>query len=132
MDTTEKKTSTLILEVFNAILKRDDLKVNDSFFAAGGNSLKAVALLGRLQEQWNVDISIADIFTYPTPAELGAWIESQQNGKLLLAVRRARAKLLNERVVRSVYQYAQNVGVTLGELFVSLAFYAFSLVDKKN
>lgn len=127
-----KETAVRILEDFKVILSREDLTVTDSFFAAGGNSLKAVALLNRLQEQWDADMSIADIFTYSTPEELGGWLDSRQRGKSVSAPRRTKAKLLNDGAARSVYQYAQNTKAALSELFVAMAFYAFSLVDKKG
>ncbi|HJT72865.1 MAG TPA: amino acid adenylation domain-containing protein, partial [Chitinophaga sp.] len=47
---------------------------NISFFNAGGNSLRAIQLISRIEKAYGVSLSIADIFTYPTIAEMAAFI----------------------------------------------------------
>lgn len=47
---------------------------HDSFFELGGHSLKAVRLVARIQKQFNVAVSLAEIFAHPTIAALTALI----------------------------------------------------------
>ncbi|MDE1462996.1 non-ribosomal peptide synthase/polyketide synthase [Spartinivicinus poritis] len=44
----------------------DGLSVTDNFFSLGGHSLLAVKLTGLIRQQFNVDISVRDIFAAPT------------------------------------------------------------------
>lgn len=53
------------------VLDRDDVGVRDNFFDVGGDSLRAVALAGRLRAD-GLDVSATDIFAYQTIEELVA------------------------------------------------------------
>ena len=49
-----------------ALLMEDEAGIDDNFFEIGGSSLKAVALLRRLDEAYPRIFDITDLFDYPT------------------------------------------------------------------
>ncbi len=58
-----------LLEIWKAVLGRDDIGVTDNFFAVGGNSIHFVSILGR-SRQVGLGFSFQDMFQSPTVAEL--------------------------------------------------------------
>jgi len=56
--------------IFAETLQRDAVGMEDNFFDIGGHSLKAMLLIGRVRRELGVEISIADIFSSPTPRAL--------------------------------------------------------------
>ncbi|MDT0125323.1 SDR family oxidoreductase [Paenibacillus sp. RRE4] len=69
-----------IVETFAEVLGLESVDVYDSFFALGGDSIVATHLYRALDEKYEGKIDIADIFTYTTPAELGACIRANMEG----------------------------------------------------
>jgi non-ribosomal peptide synthetase component F/acyl carrier protein len=62
---------TSIRRVWCEVLGDDDIEVTENFFDVGGDSLRAVALAGRLREE-GLAVSAADIFAYQTIEALAA------------------------------------------------------------
>lgn len=60
----------IIREIWRDVLEVEQVGHDDDFFALGGGSLHAVQLQQRLRAAFDADISITDIFTYPTVAGL--------------------------------------------------------------
>ncbi|SHN76723.1 non-ribosomal peptide synthetase [Chitinophaga sp. CF418] len=58
----------LVADIWEQILGTTDVGRNDSFFTMGGSSLKAIQLLSRIYKMCEVQLSIADVFEYPTVA----------------------------------------------------------------
>ena len=70
-----------ITAVWQKVLGVDKIGINDNFFALGGHSLKAVALVAELQKQFVVNVN--DIFEHQTIKELAEKIhERKDNLKL--------------------------------------------------
>jgi acyl carrier protein len=63
-----------VAEEWAAILRMDKVGRNDNFFDLGGNSLLLVQLNGNLISRLNNDISVTEMFQYPTVASLAAHI----------------------------------------------------------
>ncbi|GGK78169.1 hypothetical protein Sme01_44170 [Sphaerisporangium melleum] len=61
--------------VWTEVLGLDTIGVDDNFFQLGGDSLRSVMLLKRLQDQ-NVKVLADDLFDYQTIAELSAAVEA--------------------------------------------------------
>jgi amino acid adenylation domain-containing protein len=67
--TSEEKT---VAGIWAEVLGLERVGLHDDFFTLGGNSLTGMALVNRLQQQFNQRISLADLFTAPTIAGLMA------------------------------------------------------------
>lgn len=64
-----------MLSVFQEILQTQDVGVTDSFFAVGGDSIKGIQVVARLQEQ-GVAIDTATLFQHQNIAALAQWINN--------------------------------------------------------
>ena len=65
-------------------LSVDVIGVNRNFFEIGGNSLKIVKLRSLIQEHLNIEVSIPDLFTYPTISSLVKYLEEGDENEQLL------------------------------------------------
>ncbi|WP_229926237.1 phosphopantetheine-binding protein, partial [Streptomyces longispororuber] len=61
-----------LTRLFGEVLKREQIGVDDNFFAMGGNSLLATRLIGRIRNELGVELTIRSVFQYKTIAELAA------------------------------------------------------------
>lgn len=65
-----------LLSLWSEILDVVDLRVDDDFFAAGGDSLLAAELISRLREEGSEHLSLTTLVWAPTVATLAAEIEN--------------------------------------------------------
>ena len=56
----------IILEVWKEVIDIEQIGVNDNFIKIGGNSLHAISITSRLRTVLELDVSIIDVFNYPT------------------------------------------------------------------
>ncbi|MGH9831059.1 MAG: phosphopantetheine-binding protein, partial [Blastocatellia bacterium] len=61
-------------------LKVDQVGIHDNFFDLGGHSLAMADIFSRLQIALNKEISITDLFEYPTVSSLSRFL-SRGSGK---------------------------------------------------
>jgi thioesterase domain-containing protein/acyl carrier protein len=61
-----------LIEIWKDVLGIDSVGVTDNFFAIGGHSLVAVKMLRRIHGAMGAEITLRDIFRFPTIAELSA------------------------------------------------------------
>ena len=73
------ETEKEVLKLWIEILGRNPIRKEDSFFEVGGNSLLIIKLHARLNEQLGVNITISDLFRYPTCASQAKFIDMQRN-----------------------------------------------------
>ena len=74
------KNSTIeniIKEIWEEILGLKNVEKSDNYFKVGGNSLSAIHLVDRMKNEFDVEISIKDIFDYPTVGKLAKLIDSK-------------------------------------------------------
>lgn len=64
-------TERALTEAWGEVLGRETVGVHDNFFTAGGDSIRAVRLVGRLRRA-GLGYSVEDLFRYQTIAELTA------------------------------------------------------------
>ncbi|MBL0385637.1 amino acid adenylation domain-containing protein [Tumebacillus sp. ITR2] len=62
--------------LFERILKVRPIGVQDDFFAAGGHSLKVLALISEVQREFGVALPLVDVYQRPTVAQLCEWLEN--------------------------------------------------------
>ncbi|MFD5634327.1 phosphopantetheine-binding protein [Streptomyces sp. NPDC127077] len=58
-------------------LQRDEIAVDDDFFALGGQSVIMVNIQGAFMEELGVEVPMDQMFLNPTIASISAYIESQ-------------------------------------------------------
>lgn len=61
---------TQLCDLFGELLKVPDVGVDDGFFDLGGHSLLATRLVSRVRSACGLEISVRDVFEYPTVAAL--------------------------------------------------------------
>jgi hypothetical protein len=69
-------TEAKVLELWRELLDAPEIGVEHQFFEAGGNSLTAMRLLTRLQQEFTVELSIAQLFGALTPRAQAALVTS--------------------------------------------------------
>jgi acyl-coenzyme A synthetase/AMP-(fatty) acid ligase/acyl carrier protein len=69
-----------VARLWQDTLKVDRIGANDNFFDVGGHSLLAVGLLGKLREAFGRDLSLVDLFTYPTVRSMAAHLAGTAAG----------------------------------------------------
>lgn len=70
--TARGEREVLLSRLFSDVLGREQVGIDDDFFALGGNSLLATRLIGRIRNELGVEVSIRSVFQYTTIAELDA------------------------------------------------------------
>ena len=60
----------VVLSIWAEVLQRDDVGVDEDFFALGGHSLAAAQIVARVNEALGVDLAPDAVFDAPTVAEL--------------------------------------------------------------
>lgn len=60
------KIEEKLVKIWKAVLQRESMGVKDDFFALGGHSLKAVRLSNEYQKEFEVKLSLNDLFAYST------------------------------------------------------------------
>lgn len=68
----------LIAEVWARNLDLDEVPVNQSFFDLGGTSVLTLHLVAELEDVLQLDISVTDLFRYPTVAKLAEHIRAKE------------------------------------------------------
>ncbi|MFF4772562.1 amino acid adenylation domain-containing protein [Microtetraspora fusca] len=68
-------TEEIVAELWAELLAVDDPGVHDDFFAAGGDSITAIRVIGGIREAFEVDIPFRTFFAEPTIAALAVAVE---------------------------------------------------------
>ncbi len=69
-----------MLAVWRDVLGREQLGIDDDFFASGGDSLSTLPLVSRLHAALGVDVPVATVFASPTIAGLAEAIDRLRAG----------------------------------------------------
>lgn len=70
-----------LVEMWNEIFAVDNIGVTDSFFALGGHSIKAITLLARIEQRFQVQIPVGQMFRVPTIEHLAQLITEAAKSK---------------------------------------------------
>jgi acyl carrier protein len=68
MNMMEEKLAVIWAEVLE--LEKNDIDADANFFQLNGNSLRTIMLISRIFKEFNVRVTLADVFKYPTVREL--------------------------------------------------------------
>lgn len=72
----ETEIEQQLANIWEQVLNKKDIGVDDSFFDLGGHSLKANQLVNRIQREIGAQVGLADVFTHPTIKQLGVFIKN--------------------------------------------------------
>ncbi|MGL4106795.1 non-ribosomal peptide synthetase [Clostridium sp. LP20] len=67
-----------LLNIAREILRKDDLNISDNFIEAGANSIIITRFQQILEANFNIKVSVAQIFANPTIISLSKYIENQE------------------------------------------------------
>ncbi|GAA4074814.1 amino acid adenylation domain-containing protein [Streptomyces shaanxiensis] len=70
-------TEERIAEIWGEVLGLERIGVHDNFFALGGHSILAIRMTSRLQDAFDVDLTIRTVFEQPTVGGLAQAIEER-------------------------------------------------------
>jgi len=68
---------TTLMEIWKSLLKIEIIGVKDNFFSLGGNSILAMRLREQIENKFEANISVTDIFNYPTIEKFSNFIENE-------------------------------------------------------
>ena len=74
----ESELEVAIADAWQDLLHTDRIDATENFFDLGGHSLLAAALCARLREALDLQISVVDVFQYPTIRALAHALEAQR------------------------------------------------------
>jgi len=89
-----------ITAIWQDVLQLESVGVSDNFFDLGGHSLFMVKVLSRLRETVNEDLTITDLFRYPSVGTLASYLTEQKNKDSLFDQVRDRARKRKEAMNR--------------------------------
>src|SRR5258706_11564214 len=82
--------------IWSETLKIEEVGIHDNFFDLGGHSLLMIQVHGRLRETFDRELSIIDLFRYPTINALSEFISQGEQVQADLERRARRAQNLSE------------------------------------
>ncbi|MEI2270907.1 amino acid adenylation domain-containing protein [Sphingobacterium sp. ML3W] len=68
---------SLLVSIWEEVLEMESINIKDDFFSLGGNSLKAILSVSKINNIFNVKMSTSDIFMFPTIELQGKAIQTQ-------------------------------------------------------
>ena len=68
-------TEATLAQIWENLLRVEQVGVHDNFFELGGHSLLATQVVSRIQKEFHVDLKMAHFFEMPTVAELAEGLE---------------------------------------------------------
>lgn len=73
-----------LVTLWQSLLNIEKIGIYDNFFELGGHSLLAVQMLAKIQSEWTVDLTLHQLFSAPTIAQLALLIGQQTNTEHLI------------------------------------------------
>src|SRR5260221_2178558 len=80
------ETEAKLAAIWQDLLGLECVGINDNFFEIGGHSLLAMRVISVIRRELNVELSIRNLFVYPSIIDLGAYLDKQNKGLLLPAI----------------------------------------------
>ena len=64
-----------VVKIWQELLGTETIGIHDNFFELGGHSLIAMRVVSGIKKEFNVELSIKDLFQYTTISDLSEYIE---------------------------------------------------------
>ncbi|MED2253671.1 SDR family NAD(P)-dependent oxidoreductase [Brevibacillus parabrevis] len=77
----QNRMEELLVSIWQDILGKEPVGVDDGFFELGGHSLLLMQVQNRLEKEWQTTIEMADLFKYPTIRSLASFLQDKQISK---------------------------------------------------
>ncbi|MDF5712385.1 MAG: amino acid adenylation domain-containing protein, partial [Rhizonema sp. NSF051] len=77
----QSKTEKTIASIWLEVLHIKDVGIHDNFFELGGHSLLLVQVYSKLHEIFESNLSVLDLFKYPTISSLAGYLNQVKNKK---------------------------------------------------
>lgn len=74
----QTETEKTVAAIWQEVLKRSRISIDDDFFELGGHSLLATQVISRLREQYQQEIPLRSLFEETTVAELASYLDKMQ------------------------------------------------------
>lgn len=74
----QNETERIISSIWQEVLQKEQISIHTSFFDMGGHSLLIPQVRNKLLKQWDKDISLVDLFRYPTVHSLALHLTQTQ------------------------------------------------------
>ncbi|MGO4879184.1 amino acid adenylation domain-containing protein [Pedobacter psychrotolerans] len=68
-----------LINIWETFFGKTGVTIKDNFFEIGGDSLKALTVIGRIHQEFNINLSVKTFFNYPTISELGKYLVSTED-----------------------------------------------------
>ena len=69
-------TERMVADIWQTVLEVAHVGTQENFFDLGGDSLRLTVVHGRLQEAFDMEIALTDLFRYPTVSALAAYLHA--------------------------------------------------------
>jgi acyl carrier protein len=66
-----------LAQIWFEVLGYIEININDNFFELGGDSLLVMQIVNKIKTNFNMDLSLKDVFRYPIFSDLVAKIEKE-------------------------------------------------------
>ncbi|MEO6719972.1 MAG: condensation domain-containing protein, partial [Ferruginibacter sp.] len=76
------ETEEALFDIWKTLLHHENFGVNNDFFQVGGNSIKGIQLVARINRHFSVQIGLTDIFLQPTIAQIASLVGDRQKSSL--------------------------------------------------
>jgi len=76
------ETERIIAVMWQETLQVDKVGIHDNFFELGGHSILAIQIYHKLQEHFEQELSLIDLFQYPTIHALAQYLQPKQHEQL--------------------------------------------------
>jgi acyl carrier protein len=72
-----------LVEIWSELLgmEKNKISINANFFRLGGHSLKAAAMMAKIQEVFHIKLNLVEIFSNPTAGEVASLIKATSLAK---------------------------------------------------
>lgn len=81
----QTETQKKIVEIWQLILERKNIGLYDNFFDLGGHSLLLIQVLEKLKREFDKEINIMNLFSYPTVNSLAEFLTSESSVEIDLS-----------------------------------------------
>jgi acyl carrier protein len=85
-----------VATIWREMLHVEKVGIHDNFFELGGHSLLIIQLHSKLRETFNKNLSVSDLFQYPTVSSLAKYLSQERNKQSYGSQSRNRAEIRRE------------------------------------